>query len=283
MKIVALEKVDREKVIQFLLPYEKFSVTLMSEILHGAESVYVVLNHFGNIKGVFSWWKGSSIHHCLPDAYGKNKVELENAFVEFFKDENMKYLFSLIGEEAGNELIKNVIEKNFSKTPTHKLEYFLLENNRYDSKVSVERMNTQLSISICKEEEIEEIFPLQLEYEKEEVLISGKEINENGCYAKLESYIEAGAIYLGKIKNKCLCKATITEKGKNYVMLGGVYTIPKYRNHGLAKALLYNICQEFNKRNKKIALFVKKENVPAKKLYEALGFKKVCNYEILYY
>ena len=66
-------------------------------------------------------------------------------------------------------------------------------------------------------------------------------------------------------------------------MLGGVYTIPKYRNHGLAKALLYNICQEFTKRNKKIALFVKKENGPAKKLYETLGFKKVCNYEILYY
>ena len=90
-------------------------------------------------------------------------------------------------------------------------------------------------------------------------------------------------VFVGKIKNAPLCKLTVSAQGKNYVLLGGVFTVPKYRNCGLAKALLNSVSQKFAAQSKKCTLFVKTENKAAIKVYEKTGFKKFCNFEILYY
>ena len=79
-----------------------------------------------------------------------------------------------------------------------------------------------------------------------------------------------------------LSKTELPE-GKNCVLLGGVYTLPKYRNCGLAKALLNGVTQQFAARAKKCTLFVRTQNLAAIKVYEKTGFKKFCNFEIIYY
>jgi ribosomal protein S18 acetylase RimI-like enzyme len=55
-------------------------------------------------------------------------------------------------------------------------------------------------------------------------------------------------------------------KGLIVVAVG---VLPEYRRRGIAKALL----QEAFSRNLPVRLFVNAENLGAKKLYEALGFK----------
>ncbi len=283
MTIQKMMEEERTMVLNYLLPYEKFCVLLFSQIQQKSPSVYLIKGNFGEIHGVFSWWKGSAIHHCIPDVYGKNRTEIESAFTEFFYDMTVDYIFSIAGEKAGCQLISKVLHDTFFKRPKVVIQNKLMENKRYDSKKDLTGMNQQLEFSVCKEEEFEKILPMQLAYEKEEIEIPGHEIEEESCRAKLENYVEASAVHLGKIKNVPLCKATVTSSGKNWILLGGVYVLPKYRKHGLGKALIEYMEKTAQASGKKITLFVKNDNIPAKKLYESCGFKSFCDYQILYY
>ena len=283
MKIEKMALKDREKLLEYLGPYEKFCILLYSEITRNSPSVYIVKGNFGEIHGVFSWWKGSSIHHCLPEVYGKNRDEMERAFTEFFQEMSLQFLFSIVGEKAGTNLLEEVLINAFDKKPAYRIHNKLMENGRFDSKKNLLGANRQLIVSSAKPEEVEKLYPLQLEYEKEEVTIPDHQLDEDACYAKLENYVEAGAVYTGKINGVIICKATVTARAKNFALLGGVYTVPKYRKHGLAKTLVNTVSEALLKEQIRLTLFVKTTNMPAIKLYEDCGFKAVCDWEILYY
>jgi predicted GNAT family acetyltransferase len=283
MTITRLEESERNSILNWMLPYEKFSVTLYSQILNGASAVYVVRGNFGEIHGVFSWYAGSSIHHCLPDVYGKNRAEMENAFAVFFKEYTTDYLFSVSGEEAGTLMIKKVLEERLEKIPEVQLEYYLMENQRFDSVKDLSKMNRQLIIENAGEEEIESLFKLQEAFEKEEVLLDSRDFNRDKSLAKFENFIEANAVYVGKIKNVPLCKLTVSCEGLNYALIAGVYTLPGYRGHGLAKALVNSVTETLSLKKKKSVLFVKKANKAAIKVYNDTGFKRFSDYMILYY
>lgn len=283
MKIQKLSDVDFTHIYNFIKPYEKYCVLLYSFVLQKNQAVYVLTGNFGEIHGIFSWFKKSTIHHCLPDIYGKNKQEIETAFIDFFKTENTKYIFCISGEKNGTEFLKTILQNNFQKKTSHIIENKLFENGRFDTKMNSFHSNKQITFSKAKLSEIDEIFLIQKEYEKEEVLISPYKFNPDVCYANLENFIEASCLFVGKIKNKILCKATISAIGENYVLLGGVYTIPQFRKHGLAKSLILFLWKTMEKSNKKITLFVKTTNFAAIKLYESCGLKPFCDYEILYF
>ncbi|KXG74497.1 hypothetical protein AN618_22910 [Fervidicola ferrireducens] len=54
--------------------------------------------------------------------------------------------------------------------------------------------------------------------------------------------------------------------------IGGVYTKEEYRNNGVCKAMVSELCKRIIKRGKKPVLMVKKYNTPALRAYEKLGF-----------
>ena len=283
MIIEKMQESERKKILDYLLPYEKFSVNLFAQILNGAKSIYIVKGNFGEIHGVFDWYQGSSLHHCLPDVYGKNRHEMESAFVHFFNEMTMKYLFSISGEESGTLMLKSIIVKHFNKSPSTENEYYMMENERYDSAKDLKKMNKQLIVENAGTEEIEKIFILQEGFEKEEVVIEGHNFDRDLSFARFENFVEENAVYVGKIKNIPLCKLTVNAMGKNYALLAGIYTLPKYRKHGLAKAIVNSVTQKLLLADKKSVLFVKKSNIPAIKVYTDTGFKRFCDYRILYY
>lgn len=283
MLVAQMRNDEVQAVLDYLLPYEKFSVVLYSQILHGASQVYIIRGSFMEIHGVFSWWQGSSIHHCIPDAYGKSRTEIIRALVAFFRERTVKYIFSIAGERGGNLLFKEIIENCFDRRPMVQIEYDLMENGRFDSVKNLHKMNSQLSVEVCQENDMERVFELQKAYEKEEVVLDGEEFDEDRCRAKFENFVEAGAVCVGKIKDVPLCKLTVSAVGKNYAQIGGVFVMPKYRSHGLAKALLNSTAQLMQSKGKKCVLFVKKTNVPAIRAYTCTGFKKACDFQILYY
>lgn len=51
--------------------------------------------------------------------------------------------------------------------------------------------------------------------------------------------------------------------------------LPEFKGKGIAKKILSDLIESAGKNNKKISLHVSRDNVPAKKLYEGLGFKKL--------
>lgn len=55
--------------------------------------------------------------------------------------------------------------------------------------------------------------------------------------------------------------------------IGGVYTLPKYRGKGYAKAIVSKLCIDILKRDKLPTLIVSKTNESAKNAYKKLGFE----------
>ncbi len=283
MNIELMTETDRAAVLDYLLPYEKYCVVLCSQILHGGKSIYIIRGNFGEIHGVFSWWLASSLHHCIPDVNGRNRTELENAFTHFFKEHSVKYIFSIAGEQSATLMLRKILQENFQKEPAHQFDYFLMENGRFDSVKDLKKMNRQLAVVQCTENDIERVYPLQEAFEKEEVVFEDSLFDEEHCRTRFENFVEAGAVYAGKIKNVPLCKLTVSATTKNYAMLGGVFTLPKYRNCGLGKALVNSVTMKMTALGKKCTLFVKTANETAIKLYEQTGFKKFSSFVILYY
>lgn len=65
--------------------------------------------------------------------------------------------------------------------------------------------------------------------------------------------------------------------------VGGVYTSPDHRGNGYAKAVVSAICEIIVGRGKMPTLMVTKENTPAVKAYQALGFRHYDDYKIISY
>lgn len=278
-----MKEVERSKILDYLLPYEKFSLILYSQILNGETAIYVLRGNFGEVHGVFSFIQGGSIYHCLPDLGGKNTAEIENAFISFFKEHTVSFLFSIAGEEGGTRFLKKILAEKFLKPIKTQVDYALMEEGRFDSKKSLQKANQQLTVEKCSQKDEDKVFDLQVAFEKEEVVIEGEQFDKDRCRARFELFLDAGAIFVGKIKNVPLCKLTVNALGKNYALLGGIYTLEKYRNHGLAKTLIDSVCKKLHAEQKKCTLFVKVSNAPALKVYSECGFRKICNFCIIYF
>ncbi len=62
--------------------------------------------------------------------------------------------------------------------------------------------------------------------------------------------------------------------------LGGVYTLPEYRNRGYCRALNQKVFNDLSLR--KLIIFTGHENSPAQKVYESLGAQRIGFYGLLF-
>jgi hypothetical protein len=58
-------------------------------------------------------------------------------------------------------------------------------------------------------------------------------------------------------------------------MIGGVYTHPNHRNKGYATLATSTVTEEALKHAETAALFVRSDNLPAIRVYEKIGYKKI--------
>ncbi len=88
--------------------------------------------------------------------------------------------------------------------------------------------------------------------------------------AKLK--LKNNSVYGYFINNKIVSIAAIDVMSKYGCAIGGVYTLLEYRNKGYARSVISKIIQNCIIKNN-ITLFVRKDNYPAIKLYNSMGFK----------
>ena len=75
----------------------------------------------------------------------------------------------------------------------------------------------------------------------------------------------------GEIASKCEFSAVT----RNAVQLMGVWSNPRFRRRGLARATLREVCGHLFRQRKAVTLFVNDFNSPAIALYESLGFARI--------
>ena len=142
---------------------------------------------------------------------------------------------------------------------------------------------TGLVIRRAEFSDADALFPLQAAYEKEEVLPKGAGFNPALCRKILESLITEKTILTAELKGKLVGKININAQSYNRFQIGGVYVLPEYRSRGIARAMTTALIREFLPKTKHFTLFVKKTNIPARRVYDSLGFTVIGDYRISYF
>ena len=69
-------------------------------------------------------------------------------------------------------------------------------------------------------------------------------------------------------------KANTNAEGFDHIQIGGVFTVPRFRNQGYALHTVAALCRcIIDKEHKNPSLFVRSGNETAIKLYKSLGFE----------
>ncbi|MGE5474442.1 MAG: GNAT family N-acetyltransferase [Ignavibacteriales bacterium] len=79
-------------------------------------------------------------------------------------------------------------------------------------------------------------------------------------------------------EGKLVSQACIQAVTSRFNQIGAVFTLPEERGKGYAKTVVSELCERIIDRNKIPSLFVRKNNTPAVKAYQSLGFKHYMDY-----
>jgi len=138
-------------------------------------------------------------------------------------------------------------------------------------------------IIACGPSLLKRLIPLQIAYEKEEVVFDLLTYSEEASILSLKKNLKEQEIFALEVDGRLASKAATNARGKNYVQLGGVFTVKEQRGKGYGKMVVSHFLKAMAALNKKVVLFVKPQNLPAIKLYLSCGFEKIGAYNIQYF
>ena len=272
---------------------------------------------FQNVLGVF--YLNHSIFHCFKDISKINIREFTTLFSEILT-RNQKIIKNISGEKDGTDFLAAVL-RNLSENPdstfTKKInikqinEYKLMvlphqksqeyqnqQNNQKKSDFSdISKLSTLSNFSDfsaqnlynddfimrCTENDIENLFEIEKKYLQEEVAISDQKISDLEVSMHLRQILKNQLCFALISDDQIVSKANTNAIGKNWVQIGGVYTLFQFRQNGYAAHTVSTLCKRILQARKNISLFVKTKNLPAQQLYKKIGFTFHSDYKIVYF
>jgi len=109
----------------------------------------------------------------------------------------------------------------------------------------------------------------------EEVGIDPLQRDAVGYRERVRELIEKKRSVVRKAQGIIAAKCEFSAVTPHCVQLMGVWTNPRLRRHGYARALLREVCGHLARKGKTVTLFVNDFNAPAIALYESLGFHPI--------
>lgn len=291
MKIKPISACEKNSALDFIAPFENECVNLANEILCGAKDCYVIMRE-EQIVGAFCFRNHRTIFHCLPFTKYKTSLdkilcqETQSLLYEFFADEKP---FCINGEASGSLFLKNIFR--YKKNPAHARimnEYFLMRKNPAQEKSAdaddpTQMPETQPRIFQATPYDEEKIFPLEFAYQIEEVIPPDFAFSEKALRDSFKVNLQSQRIFVLESGGSPVAKASIAADGKNFALLGGVYTLPEFRRKGFAVILIRDILRRLADEKKSASLYVKKKNTAAVELYKKLGFEQSGEYRLVYF
>lgn len=131
--------------------------------------------------------------------------------------------------------------------------------------------------------DIEDMFPLQSDYEKEEVLPPGTAFNAASCRLSLERIISREYVLTACLGGRIVGKVNTNAESFTRRQIGGVYVHADYRCQGIATLMTAAMVQKIIAGGKGVSLFVKKRNAGARTVYRRAGFISAGEYRIVYF
>ncbi len=140
-----------------------------------------------------------------------------------------------------------------------------------------------LRLRAARSEDVQALFPLQKDYELEEVVISPDHFHDRTCFLNLKRLLRTQLVLIAEIDGKAVAKAGTNARGFQVDQIGGVYTIKSERRRGIGFWVMQALLSRLFQTKKMAALFVKQNNFPALGLYRKLGFTISDSYRIGYF
>lgn len=127
------------------------------------------------------------------------------------------------------------------------------------------------------------LYPLQRDYELEEVTLDHRHFSERSCRAQLKRLLRDQIVLMAECHGRVVAKANTNARGIVTDQIGGIFTIPSQRNRGIAYWLLAELLEQIFLKKEAVSLFAKLANKPALAVYRRHGFKNAESYQIRYY
>jgi predicted GNAT family acetyltransferase len=123
--------------------------------------------------------------------------------------------------------------------------------------------------------DLEALVPACAAMHFEEVGIDPLERDSAGYRERVRELVEQKRSVIRIVDGMIAAKCEYSAVTDDMVQLMGVWTNPRLRRHGHARALLREVCGHLARKGKTVTLFVNDFNLPAIALYESLGYQRI--------
>lgn len=304
MQIISVNERTFSLAQSYLLPIEQKCVFLSQLVRKHSPDIYIILDknpdnsnnsdkssqliNLQNVLGVF--YLNKSLFHCFKDTSKVNIADFTPLFYEILT-QNQASIKNISGEKDGTDFFLDVI-RNLSENPdsTFTKKFNVKQINDYKLMVlphqqfqNSQKLYNDDFIMRCTENDMENLFEIERNYLQDEVAVRGQKVSDAEVSMRLRQILK-NQLYFALISDdRIVSKAYTNAIGKNWIQIGGVYTLFQFRQNGYAALTVSTLCKRILQAHKNISLFVKTKNLPAQQLYKKIGFTFHSDYKIVYF
>jgi ribosomal protein S18 acetylase RimI-like enzyme len=132
-------------------------------------------------------------------------------------------------------------------------------------------------------EDLEYLLPVARAYELEEVATAMHPFDEAVCRANQARSLARYRVRILETGGRVVARAQTNAAGYGREQLGGIIVLPELRGRGYGRQVVTELAASVLAGGKGVSLFVKKGNVPARRLYESLGFRFSGDFRVDYF
>ena len=304
MQIISVNERTFSLAQSYLLPIEQKCVFLSQLVRKHSPDIYIILDknpdnlnnsdkssqliNLQNVLGVF--YLNKSLFHCFQNTSKVNIADFTPLFYQILT-QNQTSIKNISGEKDGTDFFLEVI-RNLSENPdsTFTKKFNVKQINDYKLMVlphqqfqNSQKLYNDDFIMRCTENDMENLFEIERNYLQDEVAVRGQKVSDAEVSMRLRQILK-NQLYFALISDdRIVSKAYTNAIGKNWIQIGGVYTLFQFRQNGYAAFTVSNLCKRILQAHKNISLFVKTKNLPAQQLYQKIGFTFHSDYKIVYF
>lgn len=304
MQIISVNERTFSLAQSYLLPIEQKCVFLSQLVRKHSPDIYIILDknpdnlnnsdkssqliNLQNVLGVF--YLNKSLFHCFKDTSKVNIADFTPLFYQILT-QNQASIKNISGEKDGTDFFLEVI-RNLSENPdsTFTKKFNVKQINDYKLMVlphqqfqDSQKLYNDDFIMRCTENDMENLFEIEKNYLQDEVAVRGQKVSDAEVSMRLRQILK-NQLYFALISDdRIVSKAYTNAIGKNWIQIGGVYTLFQFRQNGYAALTVSTLCKRILQAHKNISLFVKTKNLPAQQLYQKIGFTFHSDYKIVYF